>query len=143
MGTGTRQDPYMGFSFQLAIEGITEGGFTEVTGLEATTQVEEVKEGGVNDYVHKLAKETTYGNLTLKRGLADSEALWKWHRNVVAGKIERKIIHIFMLKDYLDETAHQWSFKDAFPVKWSGPSFNAGSNTVAFESIEIAHHGFI
>ena len=35
-----------------------------------------------------------------------------------------------------------WAFTDAFPVKWTGPALNAGSNDVATETLEIAHHGF-
>ena len=33
------------------------------------------------------------------------------------------------------------SFKGAYPVKWTGPSFNAAQNTVVTEVIEIAHEG--
>ena len=57
-----RTDPYFAFRFRIVIEGIIEGGFTELSGLQATTQVEDFKEGGVNNYVHKLPKETTYEN---------------------------------------------------------------------------------
>jgi phage tail-like protein len=32
-----------------------------------------------------------------------------------------------------------WSFENAIPVKWSGPSFNASTSAIAIESIEIAH----
>jgi phage tail-like protein len=30
----------------------------------------------------------------------------------------------------------------AFPIKWQGPSFNAGSSTIATEALEIVHEGF-
>ncbi|MCB0258576.1 MAG: phage tail protein [Calditrichaeota bacterium] len=142
-----RTDPYFAFRFRIVIEGIIEGGFTELSGLQATTLVEDFKEGGVNNYVHKLPKETTYENLVLKKGLADQDTLWKWHRDVVAGKIKRTTVQIMLLKDRLanpsDAIAYTWSFKDAYPVKWSGPDLKADGNTVAFESIEIAHHGFV
>jgi phage tail-like protein len=35
-----------------------------------------------------------------------------------------------------------WNFRNAFPVKWTGPVFNALSNDVAMETLEIAHSGF-
>ena len=69
------------------IEGLLVAGFSEVSGLQAETEVEEVREGGVNDYVYKLPKGTKYQNLTLKKGMTISNDLWDWHRNVVAGKI--------------------------------------------------------
>jgi hypothetical protein len=34
-----------------------------------------------------------------------------------------------------------WDFKEAYPVRWTGPELRAGSNDVAFESIELAHRG--
>ena len=70
---GSYVDPYMSFRFKILIDGIIEGGFTEVSGLQATTQVEDFIEGGVNTYVRKLPKETTFENLVLKKGLADSK----------------------------------------------------------------------
>lgn len=135
-------DPYFSFRFRIVIEGIIEGGFTELSGLQVTTQTEDYREGGVNDFVHKLVKETTFNNLVLKKGLADSTTLWKWHRDVVAGKIQRASVTIIMLKDRFDAVAHTWSFKDAYPVKWSGPDFKADGSAVAFETLEIAHHGY-
>jgi phage tail-like protein len=143
MAAAKRIDPFMSFRFRIEIDGLIQGGFTEISGLEATTQVEDFREGGLNDYIHKLPKETTFTNLILKKGLADSDELYRWHRDVLAGKIERTTIHITMLKDRSDEIAHQWSFKDAFPAKWKGPDFNADGNTVAFEILEIAHHGYV
>ena len=63
---------------------------------QAETETEEVKEGGVNDYVYKLPKGTKYPNLILKKGMTISNELWDWHRKVVAGKIKRKTIYIIL-----------------------------------------------
>lgn len=140
-----RIDPYFGFRFRIEIQGIIEGGFAEVSGLQATTEVEKLTEGGVNTYVHMFPKETTFANLVLKKGLADSNKLWRWHRDVIMNNFKRQDIQIFLLKDINDPNmpaAQQWSFRQAYPVKWTGPEFKAESNTVAFETIELAHHGY-
>lgn len=140
-----RIDPYLGFRFRLEIQGIIEGGFNEFSGLQATTQVEDFIEGGVNTYVRKFPKETTFENLVLKKGLADSKKLWEWHRDVIINNFKRRDIQIFLLKDINDpnmSAAHQWSFRQAYPVKWTGPEFKADGNTVAFETLELAHHGY-
>lgn len=137
-----RIDPYMSFRFKIEIDGITEGGFTEVSGLQARTEVEDFREGGVNHFTHKLPKETKFENLVLKKGLADSEELWKWHREVVSGKFKRKDVTIVMYKNTSDENAQRWRFQKAFPIKWTGPDFKAEGNTVAFETLELAHHGY-
>ena len=34
-----------------------------------------------------------------------------------------------------------WNFKNAYPVKWTGPEFRADSNSIAFESVELVHEG--
>lgn len=137
-----RSDPYLDFRFKIAIAGIIEGSFAEFSGLQATTQTEDFIEGGVNTFVHKFPKETTFENLVLKRGLADSTALWQWHREVILNNFTRRDVHILLLKEDLQGTARQWSFRKAYPVKWTGPTLKADSNAVAFETLELAHHGY-
>jgi phage tail-like protein len=133
-------DPYRAFRFAVEINGTRVGGFSEVTGLEVRTEVDEHREGGVNDYVHKIAKETRYPNLTLKRGITDKTDLWDWHQRVVLGDIERKTISVVVL-DVTGREKWRLIFRDAYPVKWNGTDLNATGNTVFVESIELAHHG--
>lgn len=128
------------------IEGLLVAGFSEISGLQAETEVEEVREGGVNDYVHKLPKGTRYPNLVLKKGMTISSDLWDWHRKVVSGRIKRKTIYIILHNTAqigpLDwDYGNMYQIIDAFPVKWSGPDLKAEGNAVALETIEIAHHG--
>jgi phage tail-like protein len=142
MNPGIRIDPFMSYRFAVIIDHIVEAGFTEVSGLDITTQVEEYREGGVNSFVCKLPKETTFANLSLKKGLADLSSLWKWHHEVVSGIIKRKTVHIVLLRDRLPVPAQMWSFKEAFPVRWTGPELKADGNSVAFQTLELAHHGY-
>ncbi len=138
---GIRNDPYAAFNFQVEIEGLIIGGFTEVGGLQVETAVEDYQEGGQNEYVHKLPGPARYpSNLTLKRGLTDIDTFWRWHRKVIAGTITRKNGSIYLL-DRQRLPAMWWDFKQAYPVKWSGPDFKADSNAVAVETIELVHRG--
>jgi phage tail-like protein len=138
---GVRLDPYMSFNFLVEIEGLLVGGFSEVRGLEVQTEVKEYQEGGRNEYMHKLPGPTRYpNNLSLKHGLIDLETLWSWHQDVVQGTVERKNGSIYLL-DAKRLPAMWWDFKEAYPVKWTGPDFNAGSGNVATETIELAHRG--
>jgi phage tail-like protein len=138
---GIRIDPYMAFNFLVEIEGLLVGGFTEVTGLQIETVIETYREGGLNEYEHKLAGPTRYpSNLILKHGLTDIEALWKWHQDVTQGKIERKNGTIYLL-DSQRLPGMWWDFKEAYPVKWTGPELRADSNTVAVETVELVHRG--
>jgi phage tail-like protein len=140
MPVAERKDPYLSFRFLVEIQGLIVGGFSEVSGLQAETETEDIPEGGVNDYVHKLPKITKYPNITLKRGITDSDALWNWHQDVVKGIIKRKSGFIILLDGEGNEK-WRWSFERAYPVKWTGPELRADGNTVAVESIELAHNG--
>lgn len=135
-----KKDPYLSFRFLLEIDGLINGGFSEVTGLQAEVETEDYQEGGGNEYVHKLLKGTKYPNITLKRGITDSDILWKWHQEVVNGKIERKNIRIIVL-DYDGDEKLRWEFAEAHPIKWTGPDFRADNNSVAIEALELVHQG--
>jgi len=140
MAVAEREDPYISFGFLVEIHGLIVGGFSEVSGLQAETETEEIREGGVNDHVHKLPKISKYPNITLKRGITDSDTLWKWHHDVVNGTIERRSGFIILIDREGDERGW-WHFIDAYPVKWTGPELRADSNTVAVETLELAHNG--
>jgi phage tail-like protein len=139
MPIGIRRDPYSGYNFIVAIEGIITAGFTEVSGLSMETEFETLKEGGVNDYVHKLPTGTKYTDITLTRGLVDWE-LWAWYRMNVRGWVKKKSGTICLL-DHSGSPVFMWFFFDAFPIKWEGPTLNAATNTVATEKLVLTHQG--
>jgi phage tail-like protein len=134
------KDPYTAFRFLVEIDGNQVAGFSDVAGLEAHTETDEYREGGTNDYVHKIAKETKFPNLTLKRGLTDATGLWDWYKDVIAGDIRRKTVSLVLL-DSRRQEKWRWIFSDAFPVKWSGSDMTGTGNSVAVETLELAHHG--
>lgn len=141
MVTGARKDPYLGFNFRVEIQGLTVGGFSEVTGLQAEIEVQEYREGGLNGYVHKLAGPAKFpANLMLKRGIADSDALWDWYAATARGNIQRQNGSVILLNT-IGEPIKRWNFTAAYPVKWAGPDLQATGNEVAVESIELVHQG--
>ncbi len=54
MATGSRTDPYRGFNFMVEIDGITQAGFQEVSGLDASTDSVDYREGTDPNHVRKL-----------------------------------------------------------------------------------------
>lgn len=139
-------NPYSTYRFWVEMKGITEGAFAECSGLDSELEVEEWKEGGVNDYVHRFPGRLKLGtNIVLKRGLATAE-LWQWYYDVVQGKVTHGKIkrQNFSIILYGYDAAPQirWDVTGALPVKWTGPSFKADGNDVAVESIELIHQGF-
>lgn len=119
----------------------TVAGFSECSGLDATVEIFDYREGGVNDYVHRFATRASYSNLTLKHGLISlDDDLWSWHYDWVQGVGTRKDGLIFLLDD-TRTPAKVWRFKSGIPAKWVGPALNAAQSMVAVESLEIAHEG--
>lgn len=137
---GARLDPYGAYNFLVEIEGIIAGGFNTVSGMDITTEVDSIREGGVNDFVHKLPKWTTQSDLILKKGQTDIDFLWNWYADVMAGKVKRKNGSIYLL-DNQGLPAMWWDFIEAYPIKWSGPSLDSSTSLVAFESLTLTHHG--
>lgn len=138
MPTGTRTDPFRDYNFLVEIDGITQAGFQEVNGLDASTDAIEYREGNDPSHVRKLPGIHKYSTISLKRGITDSDELWKWYRTVIDGKAERKNGSIVLLDDSGQEKI-RWNFVNAWPSKWTGPTFNATSNQVAVETLEITH----
>ncbi len=138
--TGNRLDPFLASRFCIEIENVNYGGFRECTGLEATVDVFEYPEGGLNDFTHKLPGRVAWGNLVLKHGLSDTAELWDWFVGTMRGQIERKNISI-VLYDSQAREVKRWSFQGAYPVKYSGPEFKVDESAVAIETLELAHQG--
>ncbi len=146
-GVGQPGDPYMAFAFTVRVgtQNGTQviGGFSDVTGLGAETEVETLRAGGVNNAEIMLAGPTKFpSRLVLKRGLGDAEMLWNWYLAIMGGAITREIVTI-ELRSSNRQRKLAWTFVDACPVKWTGPELHAGTSAVAFESIELVHRGFL
>ena len=116
-------------------------GFQEITGLEASIDIHEYKEGGLNDHAWKFATAANFGNITFKRGVVLSPDLWQWFLKVRQGSFgARRQIAIFHM-DSARTPALTWMINRALPAKYSGPAWNSGQSSVAIESLEVAHEG--
>jgi phage tail-like protein len=131
---------YRAFQFMVEIDGISQARFQEVGGLDATTDVVEYREGGDMLGTRKLPGQTKHSNLSLKRGFTDDTQLWKWYEDVMTGRTEkiRKNISVVQL-DMAGQEVFRWNLFQAFPVKYTAPSFNAKGNDLAIETLELAY----
>jgi len=133
-------EPLLTFNFAVEIEGLLVGGFTEVSGLESQIDLEPYREGGVNNFVHELPGSVNHAHLVLRRGLTAVSTLWNWYDNTVRGIVQRRNGTIMVL-DRRQIPVMWWNFRNALPVRWSGPTFDAGNDQVGVESLELAHEG--
>ena len=138
--TGERTDPFLAFRFELSVDGLPVGGFSECGGLMVTTEVLDHAEGGLNSYVHKLPTRSRQSTLRLKRGIVD-RVLWDWHDALVQGDTRRRNGAIRILDPSGSDVVAEWRFRRAFLVSWTGPDLSATANQIAVESLELAHEG--
>lgn len=130
------------------------GAFMEVSGLRAEVAVEELAEGGVNGFVHRLPGRVSWPNVVLKRGVTESNALFAWLATALNngtagatggasdGAVQRRQATITLL-DASGRDVQRWTLASAFPVSWTGPTLAVTASDVAIEELEIAHHGFL
>ena len=145
-----RQDgPKFAIALHYAVEinGIEVATFAECSGLGLTVQTDKIEEGGVNHTTRKLPGRTDFTNIVLKHGVTSSTELFDWVMKTINNRdgnnLERKTvtIHVLEVARSTTEMTH-WQFMRAFPVKWTGPSFQVSSSAVAVETLELAHDGF-
>lgn len=136
----TRQDPYRSYNFLVEIDAITRAGFQECSGLDSTQDPIEYREGNEGLTVRKLPGLNTFSNIALKWGIADDTELWELRQQVTEGKVQRRNGSIVLLDDVGEEKA-RWNFREGWPTKWTGATFNATGTEVAVDTLEIAHEG--
>ncbi len=132
--------PYAKFRYTVEIDGLEAGGFSEVSGFDASIDVIEYREGDMVQTPMKLPGLKKYGNITLKQGVTDSTVLYDWIMMGVEGDVERKTLTI-TLQDATGAAVASWQVINAWPTKYTAPDFNATSSEVAIETLEIAHEG--
>lgn len=140
----TITNPFVGFHFVVEISGIQEARFIECSGFEAKIDVEEYKEGGVNDFVHRLPGRRSFSTVTLKRGMTSSMHLWDWLNRMATvqnKKDEMKNISIVLYNRAAIEVL-RWNLIGAFPVKWSSPAMQAEQSGALIESLELTYQEF-
>jgi phage tail-like protein len=142
-GAPARNDDVRLSSFQVAItfEGMAPAYFRSVSGLSVEVEVVEFREGGENQVTRKLPGRVKYPNIVLKQGFTGPASdLLKWTLRIASGTTEAKKGSI-AIYDAKGQPVATYTITNAWPVKWESPDFDASSNEVAIESIEIAHEG--
>lgn len=133
--------PIPKFHFQVEWGG-AKIGFTEVTGLEVSTDVIEYRDGASPEY-HKIKMPgmQKFSNVTLKRGTFKGDNdFYNWWNTVALNTIERRNVTISLLNEN-HEPVVVWKIKNAWPVKVQSTDLKADGNEVAIETLELAHEG--
>lgn len=129
------------FHFQVNWGGVLMS-FQEVTGLDSDTDPIKYRSG--NSDAISLADMPGLkksGNIILKRGtVASDTAFREWFNQIQLNEIKRVPVTI-RLMDETGAATTTWTVTNAYPLKISGITLDAGSSDAAIESIDVAHDG--
>ncbi len=140
---GTLLELHDSSRFEVRIDGVTYATFAECTLPSLQLETEDVKEGGQNTYIHRLPVRVSVGTVTFRHGITESADLLNWYLQILNGDVENATRQVaVILNDITGAEVVTWGFRDAYPIKWSGPTLKAGDSAIAIEEIELVHHGF-
>jgi phage tail-like protein len=129
--------------FDVVVDGIDLGAWSSCDGLKVDFGLKEIKVGGTNDYKVYLPDRVNYPHLVLKRAMTakDSSKVMSWLRSMVDAT-EGGTATI-TLRDSHNATVSEWTFSNARPASWKGPTLTATGKEVATEILELVHEGFL
>ncbi|MEH1945266.1 MAG: phage tail protein [Nostoc sp.] len=126
------------FYYRVTIDGDDSHAFSEVSGLSIEYETIIYKDGlSYKDGAKYMPGLSTPVNLSLKKGIVRKDSyLFNWISSIKLNTVAKRDVRI----DLLDETGAavvSWTAINAFPKKLDAPSFNATSNEVAIETLEL------
>lgn len=127
---------HVAFRYIIEIDGKRLAAFTECTLPTIEWEMEEVKEGGLNTYVHQLPGRRKASRLTLKQGVGKN-VLFDWYLKTLNETFEPRDITVSLL-DVTGADVATWIVGRAYPIKWTGPQLKSDSNVVAIQTLEFA-----
>ncbi|MBQ7706672.1 MAG: phage tail protein [Lachnospiraceae bacterium] len=130
--------------------------FSQVTGIEATVDVIEFRQGNANSLAPvKIPGLVKHGNVTLRFGYTLDSAFKTWIQECVSetrGEIPRNNVTIELI-DINGGAPQQlsteitgtrtWLLTNAWVTKYTAPELDAKTSDVAIESVELAYEELI
>ncbi len=114
--------------------------FSKIRNISREIEVEVLKEGGVNDYVHILQKSySSPHKLIFERGLCESSILSNPTPLLVGKRLP--FPGIINVHDAKGEIMASYSFSEPIILKWELGDLDAMQNSILIETLEVAHSG--
>jgi len=135
--------PFTAFNFSVEItvdaSPLCNAAFSECDGLELNQDVKTIREGGNNAVQVRLAGPTTYGTLTLKRGMTSSFDLWTWvqRRQTDPALIADAEVVLYAQNGSTEQA--RFVMQGCRPLKLKAPALNAKDGMVAVEELQVAY----
>jgi phage tail-like protein len=142
---GEAKDGLISSFFSLEITGKLVGAFREVTNLGSENAVVEDKSRGPDGkyIIKKIPGTLKWNDITLKQGVTDDMAMWKWRKFVEDGEIDKARANgTIKMHDTAGKPVAQWDLTNCWPSKLSGPAGKADGNEVAVQELVLTHEGY-
>ena len=141
-----RLDPSSAFNFFVEIDGIKCAEFRSVSGLDWSVEVESFYQGGENRHKVNLMGKGSFSTLKLKKGFFSIfSEFYFWMKHLMNPGLEpvtRVTLSVVVLADDGLSEMGRFNLYNAFMSKYTGPTFDATQNDIAFEEIEITYDYF-
>lgn len=140
-----RETPYGAFNFLVNFGGENTpdsalGGFSDVSGIGTEINIAEYRNGSEKEnHVRKIPGTHKVSDVTLKRGVVNSQDFWKWITDVQKeGPIKQRDVTI-SLRDEAGKSVQTWTLRKVVPSKYTAPTLAAkGGGDVAMEELVLA-----
>lgn len=131
------------YNYRVDIDGVSFS-FSEVSGLELSFKTITYKEsyavnGKVGPNIMYMPGQIEPVNISLKKGFVKGKSIpvfYDWINSIELNRVDKKDIIVHLL-DETGSTVVSWKVIDTFPTKLTAPSFNADSDDLAIESMDL------
>jgi phage tail-like protein len=137
--------PFTAFNFAVEFEvpGVSKqvcnASFSECDGLEMTTEVKTIREGGDNARQIRLAGPAAFGQLTLKRGMTANFDLWDWVYAFHSNPALRTDVEVVLFAADGRTVRCSFLLSRCVPVKLKAPALSGKDGMVAIEELQLAY----
>lgn len=147
-------DPLLNFKFIISWDGNAVAGVSKIGALSRTTESVAHREGGAPQSVRQIPGQTTYGPITMERGLIIDVTFEQWANKVwfyentgalgeeVSLQDFRKDLTV-QLCNQAGQVMKQYLLFNCWPSEYTAlPELDASANAVALESLTLQNEGW-
>lgn len=142
-------DPVVGYYFSVSfssVYGYNDARFKEVSGFSMSLEMDTLHPGGESGGELLLPTKSTFGDLTLKRGVLSLPSglrdwCYSWLMADYSQPLTKKDVYLSLLNSY-GLPSMVWQFVDAFPIKLELSAFDAmatGDSAIVVETIVLRY----
>jgi phage tail-like protein len=135
-------NPAFAVFFSVSIDGLDLGSWTTLSGLSMKIETTNRGETAMTFFQHHLPGSMSYGNVQLSRPVSpDTEKVLAWLS--AYHMLPTPLTAVINCLDQTGTPVVTFNLIGVTPVGWTGPSMDAAQPSVAKETLELAHMGFM